>query len=117
MRTILNIDISMLDGSPAPMAERQAPAGLFQMGARADAPSEWSRWSGALGVAALVHAALLIGLVTLRPSAPAKAELDAPELVLYAFAPPPPPAAAAGPKSPVLASPRPVQARAQRPVL
>jgi periplasmic protein TonB len=117
MRTILNIDIAMLDGTPAPAAMRQPPVRLFQMGeASASTASGWSRWGTAVAIAGLVHAGLFAGMLAVRPAARPAAQADAPELVLFAYAPPPPPAAAAG-AAPAVAAPRPVQARNSRPVI
>ncbi|MBF5042956.1 energy transducer TonB [Aggregicoccus sp. 17bor-14] len=98
----------MLGGTAAPSAARQPPAQLFQLGAApAGAPSEWRRWGAALAVAAVVHAGLFAALLAVRPAPREAVAPDAPELVLYAFAPPPPPPAG-GPAGHALAAPRPV---------
>ncbi|NVJ08255.1 energy transducer TonB [Myxococcus sp. AM001] len=96
MRTILNFGFQEPAAEVASAVLAQPAGALFRMGDAAGVEGFWSRWSGAVVVAVVLHAVVVAAGLSLSPALPKTVVREEPELVLLALAAPPPPPPAGG---------------------
>ncbi|NOK00916.1 energy transducer TonB, partial [Myxococcus xanthus] len=96
VRTILNFELPEPAADAASAVLPQPAGALFRMGDAAGVEGFWSRWSGAVVVAVVLHAVVVAAGLSVSPALPKKVVREEPELVLLAFAAPPPPPPAGG---------------------